>query len=341
MTDQIKRRITIKDIAQIAHTSKTTVSFYLNGHTERMSEDTQARIAQAIERTGYEPNPLARSMNGKNTHLIGVVIGDVTNTFSNRIVKGIGAAAREEGYRLLICESNYQTEDEASYIDRLLSLGIDGFIVQPTAQFRDIAGQISAAGKKLVFFDSKFYNYASNWVKTTNYESTYEAITTCIQKGYRQFLLVGAATQMLSSRIERSLGFTDALERHHLTYHSYELPEHDLDTQDLAQFFDQHLEGANEQSPTLIFVPNCWALPDVYVALKKYYPRMPKSVGLVGFDNFDWSHVASPSVTTIEQPAFLEGKTACEALLKLTSSEEVDCIHEVLPCNICWRETTR
>ena len=85
-----KRRITIKDIAEMAETSKTTVSFYLNGKTERMSEDTQKRIKRAIEKTGYEPNPLARGMNAKSSKLIGVIIGDVTNDFSNRIVKGIG-----------------------------------------------------------------------------------------------------------------------------------------------------------------------------------------------------------------------------------------------------------
>ena len=64
-----KKRITINDIAQMAGTSKTTVSFFLNGKTDRMSEETQKRIRLAIDETGYQPSPLARGMNAKqSTH---------------------------------------------------------------------------------------------------------------------------------------------------------------------------------------------------------------------------------------------------------------------------------
>ena len=208
-----KRRITIKDIAEMAETSKTTVSFYLNGKTERMSEDTQKRIRRAIEKTGYEPNPLARGMNAKSSKLIGVIIGDVTNEFSNRIVKGIGSVVDKAGYRLLCCSSNYSADGERAYIDRLLALGVDGFIVQPTSQFKTVADDIEAAGKKLVFFDSKYYDYTSSWVKTDNYEATYRTVKSCVERGYRRFLLVAAAPQLLSSRIERFSGFVDALEK--------------------------------------------------------------------------------------------------------------------------------
>ena len=123
-----KKRITINDIAQMAGTSKTTVSFYLNGKTDRMSEDTQKRIRKAIKDTGYEPSPLARGMNAKQSHLIGVIIGDITNAFSNQIVKGIDTVISAEGYRMLVCSSNFNKQNEAAYIDRLLALGVDGFI---------------------------------------------------------------------------------------------------------------------------------------------------------------------------------------------------------------------
>ena len=76
-----ERKVTIKDIAEMAGTSKTTVSFYLNGKTEKMSEDTKAKIAAVIKKTNYRPSIVARSLNSKNSKLIGVLIGDITNTF--------------------------------------------------------------------------------------------------------------------------------------------------------------------------------------------------------------------------------------------------------------------
>lgn len=335
MASAQKKRITINDIAQMAGTSKTTVSFYLNGHTDRMSEETRKRIEEAIRETEYQPNPLARGMNAKSTKLLGVIIGDVTNEFANRFVKGVGSVADHEGYRLLICSSNYDSEAERAYIDRLIALGVDGFIVQPTARFKAIAESIEAAGKKLVFFDSKLYDYASNWVKTDNYEAAYQAIEHCIACGYQRFLLVAAAPQLLSSRIERFSGFVDALQDEHRDFSELEI-DSPVDIKAVREFLRAHIDG---ETPTLVFAPNCWALPDIYVAMREFYPLMPEKVGLVGFDNFDWAGVAFPSVSSIEQPAFEEGREACRILLDLIANDSSEKVHQVLSCKTKWRGT--
>ncbi|MGC4423023.1 LacI family DNA-binding transcriptional regulator, partial [Streptococcus suis] len=91
----MSEKFTIKDIAELAQTSKTTVSFYLNGKYEKMSKETRERIERVIRETDYKPSVVARSLNSKNTKLIGVLIGDITNTFSNQIVKGIEEEAHK------------------------------------------------------------------------------------------------------------------------------------------------------------------------------------------------------------------------------------------------------
>ena len=101
----MKGKLTIKDIAERANTSKTTVSFYLNGKTDKMSLETKKRIAKVIKDTNYEPSIAARTLNAKHTKLIGVIIGDITNTFANQIVKGIEDHARENQYQLIVGSS--------------------------------------------------------------------------------------------------------------------------------------------------------------------------------------------------------------------------------------------
>ena len=125
----MKEKITIRDIAERAGTSKTTVSFFLNGKTDKMSEETQARIAQVIKETNYRPSIAARSLNAKETRLIGVIIGDITNTFANQIVKGIDDFARDNRYQLIVGNSNYNFENEKGYVNRMLAMGVDGFII--------------------------------------------------------------------------------------------------------------------------------------------------------------------------------------------------------------------
>jgi DNA-binding LacI/PurR family transcriptional regulator len=337
-TTTAKKRTTISDIAQMAGISKTTVSFYLNGRTNRMSEDTQRRISNAIKETGYQPSPLARGMNAKQTYMLGVIIGDITNTFSNRIVKGIGSVAEKKGYRLLVSSSNSRRADERAYIEKLLAIGADGFIVQPTAQFKEIAKTIDEAGKQLVFFDSKFYDYSSNWVKTNNYEATYQAIEACIQKGYERFLLVAAAPQLLSSRIERCSGFVDALGAHGLHHQQFTIPDGGVDVESLHAFLKEHVDAT---VPTLVFAPNCWALPDIYQAMHDFFPLMPDKVGLLGVDNTEWAGVASPSVSVIVQPAFEEGQEACRILLDLIAGEGRIDPHQTLDCTVEWGTSTR
>ena len=120
----MKEKITIRDIAERAGTSKTTVSFFLNGKTDKMSEETQARIAQVIKETNYRPSIAARSLNAKETRLIGVIIGDITNTFANQIVKGIDDFARDNRYQLIVGNSNYNFENEKGYVNRMLAMGM-------------------------------------------------------------------------------------------------------------------------------------------------------------------------------------------------------------------------
>ena len=151
----MKEKITIRDIAERAGTSKTTVSFFLNGKTDKMSEETQARIAQVIKETNYRPSIAARSLNAKETRLIGVIIGDITNTFANQIVKGIDDFARDNRYQLIVGNSNYNFENEKGYVNRMLAMGVDGFIIQPSSHFAELIPKIKQENKDVVFIDSQ------------------------------------------------------------------------------------------------------------------------------------------------------------------------------------------
>ena len=68
---------TIRDVAQLAGVSTTTVSHVVN-RTRRVEPATAARVEAAIEELGYRPNALARSMRRGSTHTVGVVVPDLS-----------------------------------------------------------------------------------------------------------------------------------------------------------------------------------------------------------------------------------------------------------------------
>ena len=76
-----KKRVTINDVAMAAGVSKTTVSRYINGHPELMSEKTRERIRTVIEMTNYHPSDIASNLKKRTTNLIGLLIADILSFF--------------------------------------------------------------------------------------------------------------------------------------------------------------------------------------------------------------------------------------------------------------------
>lgn len=325
-------KLTIKDIAKLSGTSKTTVSFYLNGKTEKMSLSTQERIREVIEKTNYEPNVIARSLNAKSIQLIGVIIGDITNSFANQIVKGIDNVAKEKNYQLIIGNSNYDFQMERKYIERMMAMGVDGFIVQPTIQFELVEKELLNRNKPIVYIDSQSRNSKGLWVKTNNYEAVLEATESIIQKGYENFIMVTADPSVLTTRMERARGYEDALK---IKNHQVKtmIVNSDSTSDEIKSFVHNNLTDKK----TCIFVPNCWVLPKVFVAIKDYRDLMPDKLGLMGFDNLEWTEFSYPTISTIVQPAYDEGKTAARILIDRIEGINEEAPNQILKCktNFC------
>ncbi len=118
----------------------------------------------------------------------------------------------------------------------------------------------------------------------------------------------------------------------------YEIPAGTVEL--VTEVLVREWESLGPSRGPLVFAPNCWALPGVYVAMREFYPLMPTHVGLLGFDNTEWAGVASPSVSVVTQPAFEEGAEACRILLDLIQNKgDVD-PHQVLDCHVRWGATT-
>lgn len=331
-----KNKITINEIASLANTSKTTVSFYLNGKFDRMGEETKNRIAKVIEETGYQPSAVARSLNSKSMKLIGVIIGDITNTFANQIVKGIDEIAREKNYQLIVGNSNYDFEQEANYVDRMLAMGVDGFIIQPTIQFNGLIDKIKAQNKKIVFIDSQTSMEDNAWVKTNNYEAVLNVTTQLIDKGYEDYILITADPSVLSTRQERTNGFIHALELQDIPYKQH-IVENDVSSEELSDVFEEIIDTSKN---TLVFAANCWLLPLVYVGLKDSDHLQSDDIGLVGFDNTEWTVLSSPTVTTIVQPAMEEGRVAAKILIDHIEDLHNEAPQQILPCTVNYMDST-
>ena len=102
-------RATLKDVAQEAGVSSATVSYILNGKRS-ISEETKARVMEAIKKLDYVPDLNARGLTMRDSKLIGVVVPQTEpgerlmfqNSFYSEILGSIEYYARLSGYHILI-----------------------------------------------------------------------------------------------------------------------------------------------------------------------------------------------------------------------------------------------
>ena len=331
-----RKKLTIKDIALKANTSKTTVSFYLNEKFDKMSYDTRKRIEKVIEETNYTPNIMAQSLKSKKSRLIGVIVADITNPFSNNIVKGIDDIARKEDYQIIFGNSNFEYINEKKYIERMLDMGVDGFIVQPTMQFDKLVAAIEKAGKKIVCVDRVSPKFKGKYVKTNNYDITFKAITQLYNRGYEEFIFISEDLDTSITRIERKNGFIDAVQ-------SIGANTNIIKVESQTSYIElskELMKYINISKKVAIFAAHDKILQKVFRASKYIGWDIPNQVGIIGFDNWNWTIYASPSVTTIDQPTYQEGKHATKLLIDMIENRDSVLDSAVFDCNIAWKEST-
>ena len=122
------RRITIKQVAQEAGVSTQTVSRVINERPD-VAPATRERIKEVIERLGYQPSALARSLIHQRSYTLGVVTAGLKFIGPSRTLNGITKQTEEMGYTLLLKElASFDTKDAQPILDSLISRQVDGII---------------------------------------------------------------------------------------------------------------------------------------------------------------------------------------------------------------------
>lgn len=313
----------------MAGVSKATVSHYLNEHYDKMSAKTRERIRETIESTGYRPSIAARSLNAKRTRLIGVIIGDLTNVFSNQLIKGLTDYVQKHDYQLILASSHQKEAYERKYVSSMYDIGVDGFLVQPSPRFEEVWKEFPP-DRPLVYFDSPPPDTSALYVKTDSYRAVYEAMELAIRRGYRHFLMLTADPTLIITRQERASGFLDCITAHDLPYDVL-LAEHSTSIEELASTLTPYVLRYEK---LCIFASNNWLLKKSFQALQDFRALIPQQIGLLGMDAYEWNNLVFPPITTILQPAEEEGITAGRLLIRAIEGQS-EALHPcVLSCRI-------
>lgn len=305
---------TIKDIANELGISISTVSRALRGQPD-VNANTRKAVLELSERLDYQPNRAALSLLKKKTLTIGVLVPNLDYFFSSAI-KGIDEAALEAGYTVMVCQSNESYGKELINTQRLFESRVDGFIISVSSETKvtDHFKRIQDKGIPVIFFDRDVTDIKAPKVLLDNFEGGYIATKHLIDKGYTRIAFLGGPAKMSISNL-RLNGYKAALKEAGIKFYS-KFVEHGDFNQDYAYINTTELLR-NRSKPDAMFAMSDRLAIGAMLAIKKYGMKIPDDIGLIGFNNEPITNLLTPTISTIDQPAFEMGKKATRLFIQI------------------------
>lgn len=324
--------VTIQDVATKVGVSKTTVSRYLNGHFGNMSHDTRQLIKKVIEELNYRPNRQAQSLKTKKSHLLGLMVADIQNSYSGYWINAMQEMLVGTNYQLMIMTSNNSEEQELHNIRKLLDQNIDGMMLQPVTMDAEKYRFLYDSELPVVLIDRTLR--ANFWptIQSNNFQVTKQLALEIVAKGYERIVHVSEPIEDVSPRLERY----DAIK---LIAHEHQMELVTLEVDGHQEVIDQFIKQLDVQGKrTAFFAANGTVLNQIIKALRRYQLSFPKDCGICGYDDLMIGEVLMPTLTAISQQPELIGRRSTEVLLEMIkgniTNESID-----IPSTLHLRES--
>ena len=317
--------ITLKQIATEAGVSVMTVSNVIHQNYARVSPATVERIQAIIEKYHYVPNMAARSLVGKSSRIIGLLLplwyanmdSLLFNPYVGQLVGSLDMLIRQAGYYSMLC--SFQNVDQALSFQN--NWQIDGSILVLPHLDEITRGLVERTHTPLVVIDRRFEDMVMNSVTLDDRRGGYLAARYLLERGHRR---IGFACPgyLFDSTVltARYMGYVDAHREFSLQpsnrwlFENYQQREGGLRLgEELARM---------DEAPTALVSTEDILACGVVQALIRAGWQLPEQLSVVGFDDSAPAELISPALTTVRQDVRLKAQRAFEMLLEAIRDED-------------------
>jgi LacI family transcriptional regulator len=305
------KKVTIREVAQLADVSITAVSQILNGKGERFPIATREKVLAAKEQLGYVPNYSAQNMRNSGAITIGVLVPDIHNPFFSRFFQGVQDYAKKHDIRILLVSSDGDHERDVQNVDELIGRAADGLVIaNNVATDKRIDSMLTKNNIPYLLLDQSSDDGHGDYIEIDEWHGGQLAAEHLLSLGHKKIAV--AMPETLTANLEKRFGgFHKVIESAGL----------DLHDRIFYSEFNKH-SGVAVAEEILAKKPDTtaiWALNDevaigVYKALHDAGKKIPEDISVVGYDNTDYANYVQPALTTIDQPIRLSGQKAAEML---------------------------
>ncbi len=303
---------TIKDVAQMAGVSISTVSKYINGGNVR--PEYAEPIRKAIAELDYRANPYARSLRTTRSRSVGVLLPTLTVSFFGHIVSALDRTLRAGGYHSIVCCYDSDHGLERNYLSFLLNNGIDGLIYMPddlsAEEYLELTQKSSIP---VVQVDRIIQGIQTDAVLSENAESIYTAVTHLIAQGHRRIALVTGHTYIFTAK-ERLVGYLRALTDHDIPYDDTLVFSGGFNFTTGYQSFQKMMELS--EPPTAVCCVNDDITVGVIAASQEYRNHSKNPLSVFGYDCVEVCSLMTPTIPVVHQPEEEIGQLAGTYLME-------------------------
>ncbi len=308
-------RVSIKDIAQRAAVSHSTVSRALS-NSALVRTETRDRIQCLAREMGYSPDALARSLVQGRTRTIGVVVTTITDPFIAELVQAIESAAYLHGYTVILASSSAEPKRELAAVEMLRSKRVDGVIVTSSrvgTLYQEHLNQL-AAPVVLVNSQSQLGGQYTFAIGVDNRHGACLATEHLIGLGHRRIAYISGPADH-DDDLDRLGGYRDALSQVGIEF----APERVVDGTGRADGGEAAVPKlmALAQRPTAAFCYNDMTAIGLLRAARRAGISIPEDLAIVGFDDIPLASYVRPALTTVRQPTAMMGTRALQMVLDL------------------------
>ena len=305
------------EIAKLTNVSQPTVSRVLNGNMN-VASDIRERVLACAREHHYQPNALAKGLQGSKTHLLGVLLTDVSNGFFADVAKALETEARKHGYSIILFNSNYNTDSEREYLDVVRRYRVDGVLAVPMRETSDIWQgyaenleiPVVAVTRQTKGLDSVYVDHAEAGKLVAQH---------LIHQGYKRYLFIGKDYDL------KYVGFC-----HALSQWGQAESVSNIVYQDDAQMkaaLSTYLPCRKQRLG--IFAGNDIYALRILSFLQELQFMVPAEAGVIGFDDTMMSRYLNPRLSSVSQPI---EQMAAEAVSRLLYRIEHPGKHPLWDC---------
>lgn len=331
--------ITIKEIAELAGVSNTTVSNVIHGKTKKVSAQNIEKIKKLLDEYKYVQPLGLNALKNRSSRMIGVIIlaakhydsTVIANSFYANIIGTLEKCIRNAGYYMML----YSSEDIEEIFRIFAAWNVDGLLVV-SFQENDYQKLRQLLGKPVVGID--LYGIGKEPVYNVGLDDEaggYQMTKFLLERGFRKikFLL----NRDIGVDHLRWRGYRQALFENGITYKNEDLIL-------VSDYRDKRIQEYNKfrnflnQDVALFFASDFYAI-EFMGYFQSRGIRIPEQISVAGFDDDEYAEIVHPRLTTVHQPMAKKAEYAFEILLHLLKDEPVEKSNVILPTQLSIRKS--